>query len=61
MEREIWREREREGERGWRERLEREARWDLRHQIYRLGLKMGHSAHCTLLFNLNLLIFLILD
>ena len=26
-----------------RERLEREARWDLRHQRYRLGLKMGPS------------------
>ena len=44
-------EREREGERGKRERLEREARWDLRHQIYRLGLKMGLSAHCRVLLH----------
>ena len=44
MEREIWRERE-IGE----ERLEREARWDLRHQRYRLGLKMGPCAHCRIL------------
>ena len=48
MEREIWRERERE--RGG-ERLEREARWDLRHQRYRLGLKMGLSAHCRVLLH----------
>ena len=50
MEREIWRERE-GGERGKRERLEREARWDLRHQRYRLGLKMGLSAHCRVLLH----------
>ena len=37
------------GEREARERIEREARWDLRHQIYRLGLKMGHSVHCRVL------------
>ena len=45
------REREREGERGLRERLEREARWDLRHQRYRLGLKMGLSVHCRVLLH----------
>ena len=28
-----------------RERGEREARWDLRHQRYRLGHKMGHMGH----------------
>ena len=38
---------EREGERP--ERPEREAKWDLKHQRYRLGLKIGHRAHCCIL------------
>jgi len=42
MDRERMKERERE-------RVEREARWDLRRQRYRLGLKMGHSALCSVL------------
>ena len=35
------------GERG--ERPEREAKWDLKHQRYRWGLKIGHRAHCCIL------------
>ena len=52
-----------------RERLEREARWDLRYQRYRLGLKMVHSAHCRILLGklisdldgLNIIICLIIS
>ena len=49
--RKIWIERggERESRvRGLRERLDTR---DLRHQRYRLGLKMGHSAHCCVLLH----------
>ena len=52
LERDRWKERYGEREReGGGERLEREARWDLRHQRYRLGLKMGLSAHCRVLLH----------
>ena len=51
LERDRWKERygERERERRGGERLKREARWDLRHQRYRLCLKMGLNAHCRVL------------
>ena len=40
---------ERERGREARERLKKEDRSDLRHQTYRLGLKMGPNVHCPIL------------